>query len=221
MLRRIYCSVVCLLASLLFSSYAEAAILQFSQGYVWVRVAGINEQILVPCSGTKYTDTDGRAGCNNAKYNYTSLTNPPSWPVLIGGFSYTETHHTNYWIWVYEGYSGGGSADWSKNCHGLAFGVGDWPDNSAILKADGTVNPVVNCWFADMSNATIADNTNHTVKIVVQNCPSSVGLKITSTSEKFRESPIFTQNSSCSGPGINLMLGNYPRGGMQFIPYRQ
>jgi len=111
-----------------------------------------------------------------------------------------------------------GDCDWTQNCHGYAFGVGDWSNDSIILKADGSTR----CWFDDISNATIADNTYHTIMITVSNCPGSIGNIITATSEKFKESPIFELSGGCYGQPIDLTLGNAPRGGMNdLVPYRQ
>lgn len=196
-------------------STIEGGQTQFTAVYANVLVNSQVVTIVVPCSGTSYDGVNGRGGCTGEKYDYSTITTPPSWPVTYNSVSYTQAQHTAYWDWVYSGYGGGGAADWSQNCHGYGFGVGDWPDNSStIISANGT-----NCWILDMSNATIADNTNHTVKITVLDCPLSVGLVITSSAEKFRESAVYTKTGNCASP-ISLQGGNSPRGGMSFNYYR-
>ena len=85
-------------------------------------------KISVPGVVTLHDGNDGRVGCNNLKYNYLVVGTPawpdPSLPPLV----------TAYWNWVYTGYTTGGPAlDFSENCHGYAFGVGDWPINSSGL----------------------------------------------------------------------------------------
>ena len=219
MLKRGICSVVWFLVCLPFSMDIKADITQVPGTKVFVRVNDKNEEIEVLCSFTSYTGDDGAKGCNDAKYEYDVIASP-SWPVTFGNVQYTLAQHKAYWDWVYAGYIPVGTAncDWSKNCHGYAFGVGNWPANSTLLKADGATR----CWFDDISNATIADNTRHTIKITVSTCSGSIGKKITATSEKFQESGLYGLSCLCTGPGINLALGNSPRGGMDdLIPYRK
>ncbi len=225
MLKKVFCAVVCFLANLLSWSYSEAGETQFITVDAWVRISisgypedYMNVKISVPCSATRYFGDDGRPGCDNEKYGYVKINTSPAWPVFDGSYSYSASDNQTYWYWVYQGYLGTGACDWSKNCHGFAFGVGDWPDDSITIKASGSKQ----CWINDMSNATIADNNTHTVKIIVQDCPGSIGLRITSTSEKMKESPIFGLTSSCFGPPIDLALGNAPRSLINnLVPYRQ
>ena len=224
MLKRVFCSVVCFLAVLMSSSNTEGAVVAKTGMMVDVRVNGTNDTISVPAFAyTEYSgENDGAMGCNDKKYNYSKVTAGPNWPIIINGFTFTEQHNKDYWAWVYDGYTvdGNGNCDWTQNCHGYAFGVGNWPDDSTIIKAAGS--PVVNCWIQDMTDARIADNTGHTLKISVEDCPLSVGLKILATTEKFRESPKYKLTTSCNGQSIDLSLGNSPRGGMNnLVPYRQ
>lgn len=220
MLKRVFCSVVCFLASLLSSSHSVAGVTQNTVVGIYVRVSNVNVPIDAPCSWTSYYGNDGRTGCNAAKYDYAKVTTPPTWPVTYSGNTYTEAQHKAYWDWVYTGYTadGNGNCDWTQNCHGYAFGVGDWPDDSSTLKAAGS--PVIHCWIQDMTDARIADNTGHAVKITVVDCPLCVGLTITATSEKFKESPKYKMTSSCNDGGVDLTLGNNPRGGLNLSPYR-
>lgn len=178
---------VLLLACLVFVSKSEATVTPFAAIDITVRVNGQNQTIQVPCNGVTYTGTDGRVGCNNATYNYLTFENPTWQPGQ-------ESQCKTYWDWVYTGYTGGGSLSFYQNCHGLAFAVGDWPTSSGrLIQAGG-----VNCWIQDMSNATIASNFEHSIKIRVEDCPLSVGLQILEVYEKFRESGQYTKIAACS-----------------------
>jgi hypothetical protein len=219
------CTVACLYAFLLSSSCLKAGVDTFNYTDIDVIVNGHFYEVPLTVSGTEYTGADGRNGCNNEKYDY-KVFGAPTYPivlngvtVVIEGVTVSNIHNSDFWKWVYTGYSGGGGTDWTKNCFGYAFGVGDWPVSSSVLKEAGGVR----CWFDDMSGATIADNTQHTIKMTMSNCPNSIGVRITSTSEKFKESSIYTLgNGSCFGPPIDLAMGNGLRGGMNnLIPYRK
>lgn len=204
---------VFLLASLVFVPNLEAAVTPFATIDISVRVNGVNDTIQVPCNGNTYTGANARIGCNGAKYNYLTLANPNWQPG-------EESQCKNYWDWVYSGsagYTGGGNPDLYQNCHGYAFGVGDWPTGSGRLITAGGVN----CWIRDLTNATIASNFEHSIKIRVEDCPLCVGLTILEVYEKFRESAIYTKIAACSDNSImDLQEGNGPREGMSFSTYR-
>lgn len=189
---------------------------QYSSVSAMVRVNGVNTEIELTCSNTGYTGADGAAGCSGTKYDYDVIVAAPTFPAIFNEITYTEAQHQAYWNWVYTGYNRGGYSDWSENCHGFAFGVGAWPVNSSNLIEIGNLH----CWIQDFSNATIADNTVHTVKIRVEDCPLSVGLQILETYEKFQESGIYTLTGACTLP-IDMGLGNEPRGGMSFSYYKK
>jgi hypothetical protein len=219
MLKKVFCAAFCVLASMLPSSCAEAGQNSITNLAIYVRVSNSNVPIAVTLDATSYDGADGRSGCNDAKYDYAKVTTPPTWPVTYQGTTYTEQQHKDYW--VYTGYTvdGGGDCDWTENCHGYAFVVGDWPNDSSVLKSAGS--PVIHCWIQDMTDAIIADNTTHTIKITVVDCPNSIGLTITATSEKFKMSPKYKVTRSCNDGGVDLTLGNAPRGGMNnLLPYR-
>jgi hypothetical protein len=216
MLNRVICSVVCLLASLMSLPCAEAAITISYQTGAYVRINGQNFLIPLDCVKVDYTGTHGATGCAGTKFDITAFTTRPTFPVTYLGITYTESHHRAYWDWVYTGYTGGGYTDWSMNCHAFGFGALDWPHNSDTIIASGSTE----CWVEDFSNATIADNGGHTVKIVLEDCSLSVGIQIVHTYEKFRESGIYEMSGACSMP-VDMAAGNGERGGMTFSYYKK
>ena len=172
----------------------------------------------LPVTGTRFFGPDGRAGCNNTKYEYSVITAGPNLPVNVQGMQFTQAQHENYWKWVYDGYQGGHAVDWSQNCVGYAYGVGDWCASGGIIGSGNTA-----CWVQDGSNATIAESGGHSVKITMVDCKNSRGTIIKTSSEKFRESGYYTQEGDCSigvlqngGGSVDLGLGNGPRGGLSF-----
>ena len=216
MLKRVFCSVVCFLASLLSLPYLEADVITYDSCYAWVRVNRNNVKLELSCTVVDYTGPHGATGCAGAKFDISVYTTAPTFPITIGGTTYTEAQHQAYWGWVYTGYTGGGYTDWSLNCHAYGFGGFDWPHHSNTIIASGSTQ----CWVQDFSNATIADNGGHTVKVRVQDCPLSVGLIIVESYEKFQESGIYTQTGGCSMP-VDMGLGNEPRGDMTFSYYKK
>jgi len=208
----------------------SASITAFTDTPTSVRIADssdpsgyINIDISVTCAGSDYDGLDGKVGCNGEKYGYSKFTTVPAWPQTVGGVSYTAADNQRYWDWVYDGYDGGGACDYSQNCHGYAFGVGDWPSGSGGIM----VAPPVNCWITDANNATIADSGGHSVKITMQDCQNSLGIIVKTSSEKFRESGIYTQTGNCSlvtipiVGAVNLGKGNDPRAGLTFELYKK
>jgi hypothetical protein len=211
-------SVSVLLACFAILSESRAGVTNYTTVRLNVRVDGENHMITVPCSLTRYDGDDGRQGCNNVKYDY-YVHGVPTWPVPG-----IDTFVIAYWDWVYDatqhGYTGGGGLSFSTNCHGFAFDVPDWPAEAATLIAGGNVN----CWVSDFSNAKIATNiTGHTIKIRVEDCPLSVGLRILESYEKFKESGIYTKMTSCSSElgGLDIWAGNGPRADLLFDYYRE
>lgn len=212
-------------------SPAKAAVTPLTTTVATVRVSVSpgqfqNKRITVTCTATYYTGTDGKAGCAGEKYDYAKVSTAPAWPQTYLGTVYAAADNKRFWDWLYSGYSGGGACDWTQNCHGYAFGVGDWPETSSkIIKSGAT-----ECWVGYASNATIADNGGHTVKITMKNCQNSLGLIVETSSEKFRESGTYTQTGNCNlqnGGGVDLGKGasdptvNAARGGMTFQLYKK
>ena len=206
---------------------ATADQIPFTKTGCWARVQDpgspgtfINVLIPVPVTGTRFNRNDGRMGCTK-NYDYSKFTAGPTWPVNHMGRAYVEADVIRYWDWTYDGYDreGGGSLDFTQNCHGYAFGVGDWPNDSTALKGQQP-NP---CWVPDVPKATIADCTTHTVKIETTNCKNSMGIIISKSSEKFRESGYYKQTSDCTfvRKRVDLTKGKGERAGLSLIPYKK
>lgn len=174
----------------------------------------------VPITGTRFNRNDGRMGCTE-KYDYATITAGPTWPVNHMGRAFGEADVIRYWDWTYDGYirEGGGSLDFTQNCHGYAFGVGAWPDDSKALKGEQP-NP---CWVPDVPKQTIADCTTHTVKVETTDCKNSLGIIVTKSSEKFRESGYYTQESDCNPntKRVDLKKGNGVRKNLNLTPYKK
>lgn len=177
-----------------------------------------NHQISVPITVIIYTGDDGATGCNGLKYQYAEVIGTPSWPVTTSIGTFTAEDNKRYWDWTYAGYDGGGTQVWTKNCHGYAFDIGNWPSSaSPIIANHGTG---VTCWEHDTQMATVAANPGHSMKITMENCPSR-GYIIKSCAEKFRESAVYTPSGNCDSLGIDLNVGNGERAGMVFATIRE
>ena len=145
--------------------------------------------------------TPPKSNCNGNSYSYSELSVDDGWEAeyQIGDTIYAlNVEHTRaYWLAKFVGYTASGDIDFSMNCHGYAFGVGDWPDDgmygALTLLGEGVCyeqsNPV-SAKIALLSSAT------HSLKVVGSlNLNSGNGTEVISkTTEKFRESQIFELN---------------------------
>ena len=148
--------------------------------------------------------------CQGTPYQYSEMTVSNSW---IGQFTYNMvtynvnvSHTEAYWDWRFLGYEKQGSVDYTKNCHGFAFGVGDWP-------ADGGMGAIIilkegACYAqTDPVHATIAVSTGCTHSIKVSGGLALNGSqpwpRVLATTEKFRESAIYKQHNSNGVTVIN------------------
>ena len=88
--------------------------------------------------------------------------------------------------------------DYSQNCHGYAFGVGDCPSDggygASIILNEGVCYAMTDTLSAEI--AMLAGNS-HSIKVVGGLCINSgTGSSvIKSTSEKYRESAIYKQEN--------------------------
>lgn len=115
---------------------------------------------------------------NGATYSYATLTMKPGWNVTFGGVVYNKATNEAHWDNFYDhpGYTkqAGSTVDYTKNCHGYAFEAGDWPDSASGFVGTG---------WAPGEPAT--------------NPAPCFAQAIISSSEKFRESPIYNQSATC------------------------
>ncbi len=97
-------------------------------------------------TAAKFTGSLGKSNCNGDFYDYTRVEIDHAWigVVNIDGVNYPVTHANNkaYWDWYYQGYNVPAACDYTQNCHGYAFGVGDWVDNARMILAVGGAFPV-------------------------------------------------------------------------------
>jgi len=154
-----------------------------------------------------------RLHCNGDKYGYAVLTLDVNWQVVtqVDGtvVTFTTADNKAFWDWIYTGYDPPPACDYTQNCHGFAFNVGDWPDTSTKILNVGPLLPPghVPCYTqANVEDAEIASNPNHSIRVQSSGCvpsgpPSPTGpvydYVITYSEEQFRESGTYTRSSQC------------------------
>ncbi len=149
--------------------------------------------------------------CTNAPYDYLEQTINTAFEaydtVNMIPVTVTVADVEDYYDELYKGYQKVGNVDFSKNCHGYSFGVGNWPADDAYgsytLVEDGT-HP---CYIParDMEHATIALNGAHSMKVTGGKCTGTeyTWMIFTSSSEKFRASAKYEQSDGCDD-GVDI-----------------
>lgn len=140
-----------------------------------------------------------KTNCNGGdnKYDYSEVQIDMNWFVndpVLGLIDHS--HNLAYWNHYYQDYDGPlqGSCDYSQNCHGFAFGVGDWPDHVwTLLNAYDGAN---SCHIGvSVKDATIAtDPPYHSIIVTGAECDPVV------------------LGAGCGGngePGLGLILKNF------------
>lgn len=167
-------------------------------------------------TGTYYDPPDGsEVNCDDTKYKYYVFDIALNWSVTkpINGTNYTFTAADNdaYWDWYFTDYSGGSgnSCDYTKNCHGHAFGVGEWPlnDGAGILLSVGTCYEAVTTSNFDDAEIAVRVDYGHSLNVTGEKCtvPEVDEISaVTSTNEKFKESGVYTQSATCASGGVNV-----------------
>ena len=98
---------------------------------------------MTPTFGTlvHYNGVDGRLHECGYQYDYAVLRLAENWKIEIPrrdkriNHLFTQDNNKLFWDWYYRGYHAPEQCDYSQNCHGFAFSVGDWPDSAAgIIK---------------------------------------------------------------------------------------
>ncbi|MEW4527647.1 hypothetical protein [Maioricimonas sp. JC845] len=109
-----------------------------------------------------------------------------------------------FWDWEYrDGYTRQGSPSLTQNCYGHALGTGTYVDDG-LYGADQIIQ---DCWtVTSESDAKVAYCHGHAIRVTSEYCnEGEAGMDlITSTSEKYRESPIYTKNGDCNSPATPL-----------------
>ena len=120
-----------------------------------------------------------------------------------------------YWDAVYSGYTKASGATTTKNCHGHAFGAGDWPE--ASIYGATLLLAVDTCYVgASTKEATLAFSTGHSIKVTGKQCTVNLGSGMTtpiqildSSSEKNTYGGVYTQSKGCDiGISINKAACN-------------
>ncbi|MDB4778149.1 hypothetical protein OAG68_01705 [bacterium] len=172
----------------------------------------------------EYDVTDGlKTNCNGTKYNYSVVNMDNGWIGILEsdstvGVSAADTEA--YWDWVYHGYEKVSGLDFTQNCHGFAFGIGDWPQAATTIVGATELSP---CYIrATELDATVAVDHHatgvvgaaHSIKVWSDSCEVEVvvpgprgepihhteiqtATTIVESKEQFRESGIYRQTSEC------------------------
>lgn len=178
-----------------------------------------------------------KTNCNGDRYDYAVIDVDHAWeqeqefPEGSGLFrTFSHTDNKRFWDWYYEGYTAPDTCDYTQNCHGYAFGVGDWPytatpiiDNRPIpdpLPPDPIPPP---CYVgAEVKEAQIAsDPPSHSIKVQGAECevepppgppipipdPGPGGppmaQALVASWEQYRESGTYSQSAECPD-SVNL-----------------
>jgi hypothetical protein len=150
-----------------------------------------------------------KENCKGQNYDYSTVQinmDDPNTPADEGwkaevqdsfGKKHQVGHADNkrYWDWYYQAYGKSPEqdhkCDYSQNCFGYAFGVGDWPDDPQTLLALDDQNPNQGCY----QNSSIKD-----AKIVIghtdQNSPGEHAIKVVG-----KECPVSGSGGSGGTPG--------------------
>lgn len=185
-------------------------------------------------SFSKHVST--RKNCNGDSYPYDVIQINNNWVGIIEHngqiFGCTEAHLEAYWNNQFQGYERVTGVDWTRNCHGYAFGVADWPHTATELLNLGPFLPGAldkACYEASSpKDATIASlPPNHSIKVVGGTCqvaqsgpvPVVPGVPvepltievIKESTQKFRESGVYRQTANCPN-SVDLNKANILKG---------
>lgn len=182
----------------------------------------------------------GKTNCDGVAYGYVDVQIDGGWEAVVvfngvGAKTVGRDHNEQYWRNYYEGYTEVGHADYSQNCHGYALGVGNWPQDEAtagpldLLLAPGTCYESCDLVAPDgtpLAEVAITPDYEHSIKITPAQCTFWVGEDqffedtIVATSEKFRESQVFTRNQPCPS-GLDPLKAHRASGLDSFVPWRK
>ena len=122
---------------------------------------------------------------------------PGTYTYYTGGILKTKAHvfrepdNRAWWDHFYEGYTAPITCDYSQNCHGFAFGVGNWPRTAVPF-----LRSYVECWKRD---AIIASNKGHSISVGGTESVDSYGLyfqAVIRSDEQFRESGTYSRSAT-------------------------
>jgi hypothetical protein len=178
-------------------------------------------------TATRFTAAvSNKLNCAGNPYEYVKVTIDENWEGIVidentgmlTNFRCGPADLEAYWNDVYEGYEKLSGVDFTKNCHGYAFDVGDWPAEATLLLNLGPFAQIPGraCWeTSELKDAKIASlPPSHSIKVVGGTCnvaqlpgpvpaipgqPAQPVIKqvIKETRQKFRESGVYRQTADC------------------------
>ncbi|MFN5709669.1 MAG: hypothetical protein ACK49R_16165 [Planctomycetota bacterium] len=178
-------------------------------------------------TATRFTAAvSNKLNCAGNPYEYVKVTIDENWEGIVidentgmlTNFRCGPADLEAYWNDVYEGYEKLSGVDFTKNCHGYAFDVGDWPAEATLLLNLGPFAQIPGraCWeTSELKDAKIASlPPSHSIKVVGGTCtitqppgpvpvvpgqPGQPAIKqvIKETKQKFRESGVYRQTANC------------------------
>jgi hypothetical protein len=171
-------------------------------------------------------DDRTKVNCKGQKYDYHEINIDPNWVAVRGGWTFTHADNKAFWDFYYRDYDGpeDGKCDYSQNCHGFAFNVGDWPGDASTGVILNLTPLEDRCYqFSGVKDATIASLPDHSIRVVGKLCHQIPPVQEQShlemfihSSEQFRESGTYTQTSSCTEGGVNINLA-HTRAGVSYV----
>lgn len=169
-----------------------------------------------------------KENCNDEAYAYTEAHLDHAWEQEQFEFGEvrTFTHEDNkrFWDWYYAGYTAPEACDYTQNCHGYAFGVGDWPDSAVPIIDNRPIpdplppDPIPPpCYVAaEVKEAQIASvPPSHSIKVQGAECEVELppgppipipnpdpgeppmAQALVASWEQFRESGTYSQTAEC------------------------
>ena len=129
---------------------------------------------------------DGRQHACGDQYDYAVVQIAENWLIKIDRrdnglkHQFTQLDNKAFWDWYYRDYNAAGQCDYSQNCHGYAFGVGDWPDDAGGIMGYRDPNqfiplgtpPHIPCYEGcSTKDAVIASNVSgHSIQVIGTEC---------------------------------------------------
>jgi hypothetical protein len=172
-----------------------------------------------------------KTNCTGQKYNHFVVSIDDNWVVSIQvdgqPRNVSKADNERYWDYYYRDYTKVFGIDYTKSCHGYAFGVGDWPMSAFEIIRESIPPHPDDCYrqifnHADWIDVEIAsDRPDHSIKITGDQCEVEVGSNpptiemqaiVKTSSEKFRESGVYEQAGNCQNP-VDLNLAHSREGG--------
>ncbi len=119
------------------------------------------------------------------------------------GKVYGAAEKLAFWNWYYgPKYEAPDACDYSRNCHGFAFDVGDHPAEVSVLM-DTNGNPP--CWQVaenDQASTVAVAGIDHSIKVSWHKCGKH--WTIAKSEEQFMFSGTYSRMHECGRPVLNI-----------------